>query len=219
MKIVMMSPDEIHPYESNPRLNQFAVDACAASIREFGFRQPIVVDEQMIIVVGHTRHKAALELGLNEVPVHVAVGLTSAQVKAYRIADNKTGELAKWDWMLLGEEIAELVGLGVEDLSILGFDEAQLESIMSGVPAGFIEDLANSQYAAGGAETSADSFSMTFVFPNEVSDAFGQFIANYGGKNDGKAELTQRIIAMVQSEYIVENEEGSLPEELEDEDA
>jgi site-specific DNA-methyltransferase (adenine-specific) len=77
----------IQPYENNPRHNDQAVDAVAASIQAFGFRQPIVVDEAGVIVVGHTRYKAALKLGLETVPVHVATGLTPAQLKAYRLAD------------------------------------------------------------------------------------------------------------------------------------
>src|SRR5206468_1335809 len=84
----------IKPYANNPRHNDQAVDGVAASIREFGFRQPLVVDEAGIIVVGNTRYKAALKLGLPQVPVHVATELSPAQLKAYRIADNKTSELA-----------------------------------------------------------------------------------------------------------------------------
>jgi ParB-like chromosome segregation protein Spo0J len=85
----------IRPYENNPRLNDAAVDAVAASIREFGFRQPIVVDEDGVIIVGHTRFKAALKLGLETVPVHVAVGLSPAQAKAYRLADNQTATMSQ----------------------------------------------------------------------------------------------------------------------------
>jgi site-specific DNA-methyltransferase (adenine-specific) len=77
----------VRPYDNNPRLNDAAVDAVAASIKEFGFRQPIVVDEEGVIIVGHTRYKAALKLRLETVPVHVAKGLTPAQAKAYPIAD------------------------------------------------------------------------------------------------------------------------------------
>jgi DNA modification methylase len=86
----MWKLSQIKPFENNPRINDPAVDAVARSIKEFGFRQPIVVDEQGVIVVGHTRFKAAQKLGMTEVPVHVAVGLTPAQAKAYRIADNQT---------------------------------------------------------------------------------------------------------------------------------
>src|SRR5262245_66257607 len=85
---------DIKPYENNPRLNDPGVDAVAASIGAFGFRQPLVVDEAGVIIVGHTRYKAAAKLGLNEVPVHVAVGLSAAQATAYRIADNETAQLS-----------------------------------------------------------------------------------------------------------------------------
>src|SRR5258707_6610444 len=101
MKIELRSISALHPYAHNPRLNDQAVDAVAASIREFGFRQPIVVDENDEIIVGHTRYKAALKLGLKQVPVHVAKGLTPAQVKSYRLADNQTATLDQWDDKLL----------------------------------------------------------------------------------------------------------------------
>src|SRR6202030_584969 len=97
MQVELRPISSIRPYESNPRINDAAVDAVAASIKEFGFRQPIVVDEQSIIIVGHTRYKAALKLGLETVPVHVAVGLTPAQAKAHRIADNQTATMSSWD--------------------------------------------------------------------------------------------------------------------------
>ena len=99
---------DITPYHNNPRVNDAAVDAVAASIREFGFRQPIVVDEEGVIIVGHTRYKAALKLGLETVPVHVAKGLSPAQIKAYRIADNQTASIADWDYELLPLELADL---------------------------------------------------------------------------------------------------------------
>src|SRR5579872_6581542 len=111
MHVEMRPIDSIRPYENNPRLNDAAVDAVAASIREYGFRQPIVVDEQGVIIVGHTRYKAALKLGLAEVPVHVAVGLTAAQAKAYRLADNQTATLSQWDDDKLPLELAQLQGM------------------------------------------------------------------------------------------------------------
>ena len=86
--------DDIRPYERNPRINDQAVDAVAASLAEFGFRQPIVVDADGVIIAGHTRWKAAKKLGLAKVPVHVATDLTPEQVRAFRIADNKLHELA-----------------------------------------------------------------------------------------------------------------------------
>src|SRR5687768_2604087 len=98
MKIEMWNLRDVHPYEHNPRVNDPAVDVVAASLLEFGFRQPIVVDGEGVIVVGHTRWKAARKIGLKKVPVHVATDLTPEQARAYRIADNKTNELASWDF-------------------------------------------------------------------------------------------------------------------------
>ena len=129
MNIELRPLAEIRPYEKNPRINDAAVEAVARSIKEFGFRQPIVVDADGVIVVGHTRWKAAEQLGLERVPVHVAHELTPAQVRAYRIADNKTGDLATWDLELLPGELSELQALDV-DLSLLGFGEDELAVLL-----------------------------------------------------------------------------------------
>ena len=98
MKIEMRKMEDVKPYPGNPRRNESAVEAVAASIKEFGFRQPVVVDEAGQIIVGHTRYLAALKLKLESVPVHVAEGLTPEQAKAYRLEDNKSGEHAEWDF-------------------------------------------------------------------------------------------------------------------------
>lgn len=119
MEIIIKGIDEIRPYENNPRVNDGAVGAVAESIREFGFQQPIVVDRDGVIIAGHTRYKAAQKLGMTEVPVVVADNLTDEQVRAYRLADNKTGELAEWDFSALEEELA---GIGELDMSLFGFD-------------------------------------------------------------------------------------------------
>ena len=118
MKIEQWKLADIKSYEQNPRQNDDAVDAVATSIREFGFRQPIVVDEDGVIIVGHARWKAAQQLGLEQVPVHVARGLTPAQIRAYRIADNKTNELADWNLELLPAELEALRELDFDLLSI-----------------------------------------------------------------------------------------------------
>jgi len=133
MKVVQRPIDDITPYEKNPRQNDDAVDAVAQSIREFGFRQPIVVDESGIIICGHTRWKAARKLGLAKVPVHVATDLTPEQIRAYRIADNKTGELATWDMDLLSIELAELREADI-DWSLLGFDADELAKLIDAGP-------------------------------------------------------------------------------------
>jgi hypothetical protein len=125
MQVELRPITSIRPYESNPRLNDAAVDAVAASIKAFGFRQPIVVDEQGVIIVGHTRYKAALKLGLTEVPVHVAVGLSPAQAKAYRIADNQTATMSQWDDDKLPLELMDLQEMGF-DLNLTGFSGDEL---------------------------------------------------------------------------------------------
>ena len=129
MKIEIWKITDIKPYETNPRVNDQAVSAVAASIREFGFRQPIVVDEDGVIIVGHTRWKAAQQLGLEKVPVHVAKDLTPAQIKAYRLADNKTADLSEWDLELLPIELAELERMDF-DLDLIGFSGDELAELM-----------------------------------------------------------------------------------------
>lgn len=104
---------DVKPYGNNPRKNDEAVEKVANSIREFSFQQPIVVDKDGVVIVGHTRLKAANMLGLEEVPVVVASGLTQNQVDAYRLADNKTGELASWDWEKLNEELENIDWLDI----------------------------------------------------------------------------------------------------------
>ena len=121
--------DRLIPYDKNPRLNDDAVEAVARSIQEFGFRQPIVVDEECVIIIGHTRLKAARKLGLTEVPVHVARGLSPEKIKALRIADNKTAEIAEWNLELLPIELAELQGMDF-DLGLLGFDQDELAKLL-----------------------------------------------------------------------------------------
>ncbi len=128
--IVELRPtDAVHPYPGNPRRNDAAVEAVARSLTEFGFRQPIVVDADGVIVAGHTRFKAALKLGLAEVPVHVAAGLTPAQTRAYRLADNRTASIATWDDDAL---VTELLGLKDQgyDLDLTGFDAGDLSRLL-----------------------------------------------------------------------------------------
>lgn len=121
MQVKTVSIDKIKPYENNPRNNDDAVDAVANSIKEFGWQQPIVVDNGGVIIAGHTRYKAAKRLKLKEVPIVVADKLTKEQVNAYRLADNKVGELANWDTKKLDDELQAL--LDQIDMTDFGFDE------------------------------------------------------------------------------------------------
>jgi DNA modification methylase len=121
----------IKPYERNPRNNDKAIDAVAKSIQEFGWNSPIVVDRDNVIVCGHSRWRAAQKLGLTTVPVYVADKLTPEQVQAYRIADNKTAELADWNYDLLPLELRALQDAQY-DLTLLGFDTDELEKLLAG---------------------------------------------------------------------------------------
>jgi len=132
MKIEQINLSEIKPYEFNPRKNEKAIEKVAASLSEFGWKQPIVVDEQNVVLAGHTRLAAAISLNYEVAPVVVADGLTDAQKAAYRIADNKTAEYSEWDKDLLQKEFARLMELDA-DLTSTSFS---LEDI-----AGFSEDF------------------------------------------------------------------------------
>jgi|TARA_R110000824_G_scaffold44389_1_gene129138 DNA modification methylase len=128
MKIEMINIDNVKPYENNPRNNAISIDKVADSIREFGFRQPIVVDEDMTILAGHTRLLASKQLELKEVPIHIADGLTNSQKKAYRIMDNKSAEDSEWDMNLLNLEMKDLMDDGY-NLNLTGFTPEQLEAL------------------------------------------------------------------------------------------
>jgi len=118
LQVTTLKTSDLKPYENNPRLNDSAVEAVAKSIKEFGFRQAIVIDETNTIVCGHTRWKAAKKLGIETVPCFVVNDLTEEQIKAYRLADNKTAELAEWDFDLL--EI-EMDSIDTIDMDLFGF--------------------------------------------------------------------------------------------------
>jgi len=158
MQIVMKPIGEVKPYYRNPRRNDDAVDGVAASIKAFGWRQPIIVDKDGVIVVGHTRLKAAKKLGLTEVPVHVATDLTPAQCQAYRLADNKTGEKATWDLELLNLEMLEINEF---DMSDFGFEENPLKDIS--------EDQFGEEFSLPDGEQQ-DAHTLTFVVSGDQRD-------------------------------------------------
>lgn len=123
MEIINKKLDELKPYENNPRFNDDAVEYVANSIKEFGFKVPIVIDKDNVIVAGHTRYKASMELGLEEVPCIVADDLNEEQIKAYRLADNKVSEKASWDFELLDEELDDLN----IDMEEFGFQNIEID--------------------------------------------------------------------------------------------
>lgn len=125
MQVIERKIEDIRPYENNPRDNSKAIDAVAASIKEFGFKVPVVIDKDGIIVTGHTRYEASKKLGLEKVPCIVADDLTDEQVKAFRLADNKTAELADWDYNILELELDDIEEL---DMSDFGFNDTDISN-------------------------------------------------------------------------------------------
>lgn len=128
MEIINKKIKDLKPYENNPRFNDDAVEYVAKSIKEFGFKVPMVVDKNNVIVAGHTRYKAAMELGLEEVPCIVADDLTEEQIKAFRLADNKVSEKAQWNIELLDEELKDILDINMEDFGFnLNLDDTNIE--------------------------------------------------------------------------------------------
>ena len=126
-EIVMLPVSEVRPYEKNPRKNQKAVKFVKASIEKFGFKVPIIIDSNRVVVCGHTRLLAAKSLGMAEVPCIFADDLTDAQIKAFRLADNKVGEFAEWDMDLLGDELDDIFKNSDLDMTDFGFDLSETE--------------------------------------------------------------------------------------------
>ena len=136
MEIIYKKTSELVPYENNPRNNDDAVEYVAKSIKEFGFKVPIVIDKDNVIIAGHTRLKASEQLGIKEVPCIVADDLSDEQIKAFRLADNKVSEQASWDFDLLTKELDEIMNINMEDF---GFSEASIDWDS-------VEDLSDATY-------------------------------------------------------------------------
>ena len=129
MKVKMVAIEDVVPYARNPRKNMAAISKVSASLKEFGWQQPVVVDKDMVVIAGHTRLEAARTLDMKKVPVQIADKLTDAQVKAYRIADNRVSQEAEWDIDLLKLELSDLDGLDY-DLLLTGFDDDELNGML-----------------------------------------------------------------------------------------
>jgi glycosyltransferase involved in cell wall biosynthesis len=152
MDIQQLPLDKIKPYSRNPRNNSTAIKVVAESIKEYGFQQPIVVDKNYVIIVGHTRYAAAQQLKLDQVPVLIADKLNKEQVQAYRLADNKTNEYAAWDDVLLAEELRELMSELDDNISEVSrqtaFTELEIDRLLNGK--NYLEDLAEARHQREG---------------------------------------------------------------------
>lgn len=192
MKIQELKLTDLKLYENNPRKNDKAVEYVANSIKEFGFKNPIIIDKNNVIVCGHTRYLAAKKLNLKTVPCISANELTDKQIKAFRIADNKTQERSTWDNDLLKDELFDLKELGV-DLEELGFLDFELDGIFGNNIENFISDLEENDFSDNNALN--EFFSMTFVFPKDKEEQ----IKNYINKN-GKDAITNKIIKWIEGD-------------------
>lgn len=173
INIVYKSVEELIPYVNNPRDNANAIDAVASSIKNFGFKVPIVVDKGNEVVTGHTRLLAAKKLGIKKVPVIIADDLTEAEVKAFRLADNKVGELADWDWSLLDSEFEELKEMDLDfDMEEFGFIDNDVLDMS------YIDELDENGLSMTKGEN--DHFSMSFVFPIEKEELINEYIEEVG---------------------------------------
>ena len=144
MEIKYIPISEIIPYDKNPRKNDEAIEIVAKSIKEFGFINPIILDDENIVVAGHTRLKAAMKLGITEIPILRVDNLSNEQIAAFRIMDNKSSEKASWDYEVLKAEFTDLKEAGV-DLNLTGFEELEINSVFedSNNDANEIEKLGN----------------------------------------------------------------------------
>ena len=179
MNIIEKNLSDIKPYEKNPRKNDNAVEYVANSIKEFGFKVPIVIDKNGVIVAGHTRYKASKKLGLEKVPCIIADDLTDEQIKAYRLADNKVSEKSEWDFDLLFDELSEILDVDMEM-----FDFAK------SVDASFIDDLYDEM--VGGHEVNTDIFSITFNFDKKYETQIQDYI-----KENGKEKIVKYILEVI----------------------
>lgn len=129
MNIVDLNIDELKPYENNPRNNEKAIAKVAESIKQFGFKVPIVIDKDKVIVTGHTRYLASKQLRLTTVPCLVADDLTDEQIKAFRLADNKVSEFAEWDFELLNKELNELADINMADFGFVNMEAIEWDNV------------------------------------------------------------------------------------------
>ena len=184
MEIKILGLEKIVPYENNPRRNESAVAAVAESIRQCGYVAPIVIDEDGVILAGHTRYKALKKLNYSEAEVIVKEGLTDEQKQKYRLLDNKTAEFAFWDFEKLEQELEQL------DFGGFNFDFPAVESCGD---KSYIDEILNDDFIAPQAGEK-DFFSVSFYFPKTYEKSIKEWLKN-GGKE--KAE-----------EWIIEKAEG-----------
>jgi ParB-like chromosome segregation protein Spo0J len=196
--VEMWPLDKIIPYPNNARkITQQAIDKVAASLTEFGWRQPIVVDKDGVIVVGHARHFAARFLNLKDAPVHVAKELTPEQIKAYRLADNRLHEETTWDRDLLKLEMEDLGVLSI-DLTLTGFDMIEIDDLFTTAHTGLALNTALPGDAAEPLPTTQHVRMIQVFVPQSDWEQFRDWLATCSRKL-GTSTTTDTILQCVES--------------------
>lgn len=195
MDLIYKRTDELIPYHSNPRINDHAVDKVASSINNYGFKVPLIIDPQNEVIAGHTRLKAARKLGMEKVPCIIADDLTQAQKKAFRIADNRLAEEARWDTKTLRLEIEELesLGIGVEDM---GFSISEIDEMLAS-----LEEIDFEEYDGegdGGGSQIADGDKVRVVIGSIMFDIIDPDHRIYERTKDADTEAVKdKIVSLI----------------------
>jgi ParB-like chromosome segregation protein Spo0J len=210
MQVNELSLQLLKPYENNPRDNDDAVELVMKSIEEFGFKNPIIVDKDMVIVAGHTRFRAAKRLGLEVAPVIVADDLTEEQVKAFRIMDNKASEMAEWNYPKLMKEIDELE-LSDYDTDLTGFDMIDLEKIKLEINFGdeALEDPTPDRDSEDETEKEEKNYVIQYniIFNDEAEQAiWHSYLKGLKEQYADRETIAERIIADIQDRGLIDNE-------------
>lgn len=180
MKVSNIKIKKLKPYKNNPRINQEAIEYVKNSIKEFGFKVPLVIDKNYEIVTGHTRYLASKELGLDEVPCIIADDLDEEQIKLFRLVDNKVSEYSKWDYSLLNEEIDKLLSINMEKF---GFEVAD-----DGLD--FIEQMMGSEEVGEGFDPDLSKIAISFNKSDE-------YMVNTVIKKITKEEIIKRVLERI----------------------
>lgn len=192
-----LNVEDVKPYAKNPRFNNDAIDKVAESIKKFGFRQPILIDKDNTIIAGHTRLAAAKKLGLTTVPCIRCTDLTPKQVRALRLADNKTAEFSYWDMTTLIPEMDELKD--DFDFSALGFD---MSHFIQNTEINFSEEVANPENDVFQLTDADDHFNASLTYPSDFKAAYNAFIFKKGNREALIKLVTDYVYEQIKEQGI-----------------
>jgi ParB-like chromosome segregation protein Spo0J len=172
MEIKMIKIEDLKPYPNNPRFNDEAVEYVANSIKEFGFKVPMIIDKNNEIVAGHTRYKASLELGLKEVPCIIADDLSEEQIKAFRLADNKVSEKSQWNFDLLEEELNDILNIDMSEFDFDNIDPNALDTDFE-LPDGDKGNMEQMTFTLTNEQAELIRGALDLIKPEDIQETFG----------------------------------------------